>query len=137
MKDPVALTDLQIELMTMLWSLGEATVVDVHRALPASRALAQATVATMLSRLEKKGAITHRVQGRQFYYRAVLSEAEVRRSMLAQVADRLFRGDVPQLIHQLLSERPVGADELAEVKRLIEEKSRAQHSTEGEPHDDR
>ena len=120
----LALTDLQIELMRVLWARGEATVVQVHRDLTATRELAQPTVATMLSRLEKKGAIAHRTEGRQFIYRALVSEADVRRSMVGQIADVLFGGDVPQLIHQLLSEREVSADDLAEVRRLLEAKER-------------
>jgi predicted transcriptional regulator len=118
----LALTDLQIELMRVLWTRGEATVVQAHRDLSATRELAQPTVATLLSRLEKKGAITHRIEGRQFIYRALVSEADVRRSMVGQIADVLFGGDVPQLIHQLLSEREVSADDLAEVRRLLEAK---------------
>jgi BlaI family transcriptional regulator, penicillinase repressor len=120
----LALTDLQIELMRVLWARGEATVVQVHRDLSAARELAQPTVATLLSRLEKKGAIAHRTEGRQFVYRALVSEADVRRTMVGQIADVLFGGDVPELIHQLLSERAVSADDLAEVRRLLAEKER-------------
>jgi BlaI family transcriptional regulator, penicillinase repressor len=122
--DALGLTDLQIELMRVLWTHGEATVVQVHRELTRTRELAQPTVATLLSRLEKKGAITHRTEGRQFVYRALVSEAEVRRSMIAQLTDRLFGGDVPQLIHQLLSEREVSPGDLAEVKAIIEARER-------------
>ena len=118
----VPLTDLQIDLMRTLWLQGEATVIDVHRRISKERDLAQGTVATLLGRLEKKGAVTHRTEGRQFIYRALVSEAEVRRSMLAQVADRLFDGDVPLLIHQLLAEREVSAGDLAQVKALIEKR---------------
>jgi predicted transcriptional regulator len=128
----LALTDLQIELMRVLWTRGEATVVQAHRDLSATRELAQPTVATMLSRLEKKGAIAHRTEGRQFIYRALVSEADVRRSMVGQIADVLFGGDVPQLIHQLLSERAVSADDLAEVRRLLEAKEREEQAPPGE-----
>jgi predicted transcriptional regulator len=121
----LALTDLQIELMRVLWARGEATVAQVHRDLSPTRELAQPTVATLLSRLEKKGAVAHRTEGRQFVYRAAVSEAEVRRSMVGQIADVLFRGDVPELIHQLLAERRVSAEDLAQVRRMIEEKERA------------
>ncbi|MBC7789694.1 MAG: BlaI/MecI/CopY family transcriptional regulator [Anaerolineae bacterium] len=122
MPESIPLTDLQIELMRALWSKDEATVVEVHQEISKQRDLAQGTIATLLNRLEKKGAITHRTEGRQFVYRALVSEAEVRRSMLAQVADRLFGGDVPLLIHQLLAEREVSPGDLAEVKALIAER---------------
>ena len=103
-------------------------MVQVHRAVSERRTIAQPTVATMLMRLETKGAVTHRAEGRQFIYRALVTELEVRRSMLAQLADSLFAGDVPQLIHQLLSERAVAPHDLASVKALIEQKERQERA---------
>lgn len=129
MSEALGLTDLQIELMRVLWAAGEASVVQVHRALGKSRDIAQPTVATLLSRLEKKGAVTHRLDGRTFIYRPLVSEAEVRRSMLSQLADRLFGGDVPQLINQLLSERTIAPDDLAAVKAMIERKERDERAS--------
>jgi|SRR5262245_3487910 len=113
------LTELQLEIMRVLWAHGGATVAEVHAALPAQR-LAQATIATLLRRMEAKGAVSHDKQGRQFVYRARITEQQVRRSLVAEVADRLFSGQVPALINYLLARRRIGADELAEVKALIE-----------------
>lgn len=118
--DDIDLTGLQIDLMRALWTSGEATVVEVHAILSRTRPMAQPTVATLLSRLEKKGAVAHRVEGRQFVYRALISESEARRSKIGQLTDRLFGGNVPQLIHQLLSDREISPGDLAEVKALIE-----------------
>lgn len=132
MSETLGLTDLQIEIMRILWTRGEATVVEVHRDLGRTRDLAQATVATLLSRLEKKGAITHRSEGRQFVFRALVAEDEVRRSMLAQITDRLFTGDVPALIHQLLDEREISRGDLDEVRALIEAKERELRDADGD-----
>ena len=75
-----------------------------------------------LTRLEKKGAVAHRTDGRQFVYRAAISEASVRRSFVAQVTNSLFGGDLPALVHQLLDAGDIRADDLEEVKRLIRQK---------------
>ncbi|HEV7389028.1 MAG TPA: BlaI/MecI/CopY family transcriptional regulator [Gemmatimonadaceae bacterium] len=119
----LGLTDLQLDIMRVLWTAGEASVADVHRALKA-RHLAHATVATLLSRLEKKGAIAHTTEGRQFIYRPVLKQAEVRKSMMARVRDVLYAEDVPALISQLLADRDITRDELTHVKALIEAKEK-------------
>jgi BlaI family penicillinase repressor len=124
MPKPLALTDLQIDIMKILWKLGDATVADVHRDLQRKHELAHPTVATLLSRLEKKGAITHKVDGRQFIYSAVAKEADVQRTMIAQIKNSLFTGDVPALVNQLLSGRDISRSDLEEVKALIEEKER-------------
>ena len=115
------LTELQLEIMAVLWARGEATVADVRDAL--DRDLAQTTVSTLLSRLEKRGLVMHRTEGRQYVYRAVVEEARVRRSIvsdLTEMADRLFAGDVAELVTQLLSESDVNADDLARVRSMIE-----------------
>ena len=115
------LTELQLEIMAVLWARGEATAADVRDAL--DRDLAQTTVSTLLSRLEKRGLVMHRTEGRQYVYRAVVEEARVRRSVvsdLTEMADRLFAGDVAELVTQLLSESDVDADDLARVRSMIE-----------------
>jgi len=117
------LTELQLEIMHVLWARGGATVGEVHAALHARR-LAQPTIATLLRRMEMKGAITHEKQGRQFVYRARITEQQARRRLVAEVADRLFKDQVPALISYLLAQRKIGAEELAEVKALIEAKER-------------
>ena len=125
-----SLTDLQLELMQVLWAKGEATVQDVVKSL--DRALAQSTVATLLSRLEKRGLVTHTVSGRQYVYRAAVGEAEVRRAMvqdLTDLADDLFNGDVAALVSQLLSAREVNPEDLARVRSLVEAKERELEGT--------
>ena len=117
------LTELQMEIMRVLWACDGATVVEVHSALRAHR-LAQPTIATLLRRMEAKGAITHNKEGRQFVYSARTTEEEARRSLVTEVAQRLFSDQVPALISYLLEQRKIGADELAQVKALIEAKEK-------------
>ena len=64
----------QLAVMRLLWQRREATVAEVQQALETDPPLAYSTVATVLSRMERKGLITHRVEDRQYYYRAVVSE---------------------------------------------------------------
>lgn len=107
--------------MRALWTHPGSSVAQVRDfLLDEGRDLAPTTVATQLSRLEKKGLITHEVEGRQFLYRARISETQVRRSALARLTEGLFGGNVTALVHQLLDQDDVSAAELAEVKRLIE-----------------
>jgi BlaI family penicillinase repressor len=116
---PVHLTDLQLAIVRLLWTNGEATVVDVQEGLLPERNLAQTTVATLLTRLEKRGVVSHRTAGRQFIYRAEVTEPEVRRSMVGELTNSLFEGRPTALISHLLVERELGADEIGEVKRMI------------------
>jgi predicted transcriptional regulator len=120
-----SLTELQLEIMRVLWTRGEATVVEVQDALRPARDLAQATVATLLSRMERKGVIAHHIVGRQFVYHAVVQEQQARRTLvaeLADVADRVFHGDVAALVSHLLAARDVAPADLARVRALIDAK---------------
>jgi predicted transcriptional regulator len=113
------LTDLQVAIMRVLWDRGQATVAEIHEALLPERGLAPTTVATLLSRLEKRGIVKHRSASRQYVYYPAISENEVRRSMVSDLAERLFDGDVAELVSHLLSEREMSAGDLEKVKELI------------------
>ena len=118
------LTGLQVAVMQVLWERSEATITEVQDALEPARPLAQSTIATVLSRLEKRGVVAHRSEGRQFVYRPLLSAARARGSALAGVAEGLFAGDVATLVSELLSSRDVDRGDLAKVRALIEAKER-------------
>jgi predicted transcriptional regulator len=113
------LGDLQLAIMRVLWSHGEATVADVHEALEPERGLALTTIATMLVKMEKKGVVDHRAEGRRFIYRPLISEGQVRRSMVADLSAQLFRGDVTAFVNHLLSEHDIDAAELKQVREMI------------------
>ena len=113
------LTELQLALLRTLWQRGEATVADICEALRPERSLAPTTVATLLSRLERRDVVSHRVDSRQFVYRAIVSEDAVRHSMLSELTEQLFDGDVAELVSHLLSAREISSGDLDKVKDLI------------------
>jgi predicted transcriptional regulator len=115
------LGDLQLAIMRVLWSRGAATVSEVHQELLDDRGLAPTTIATMLVKMEKKGVVTHRTDGRKFVYRPSISEADVRRTMVDDLTERLFAGDAAALVTHLLAAHDATPDELAELRRLIDD----------------
>ena len=123
MKPSMQLSDLQLAVMRVIWRDGEATVAKVHQELLPSRGLATTTVATVLTRLEKRGVLTHRREGRQFIYRSLITEEEARRSMVAELADRVFHGDAADLVATLFAERPLGEGEKQRVCDALKESS--------------
>jgi len=123
------LTDLQIDLLGALWDRDEATVAEVQDALMDTRALALTTVATLLSRLEKRGVVTHRVDGRQYVYRAIVSREQVCDSMVSALTHRMFQGDVAALVNHLLTDAEISPGDLARVRRLISRKAKQSEAT--------
>lgn len=121
MGDKHILGDLQHAIMCVLWAEGEATVARVQEALEGDRDRALTTIATMLVKMEKKGVVAHRSEGRQFVYRALVSETDVQRSMVGELTEMLFGGDVTALVSHLLSEQEIDDAELARLKAMIAE----------------
>ena len=122
-----SLTELQLMIMTVLWERKEATVLDIHDALRNERRIAQSTVATLLSRMEEKGVVARREEGRQFLYRAAVSPDQVRHSVVSEFAgltSRLFSGNVASLVSQLISVNETDPADLARAKEIIEQKER-------------
>lgn len=124
MRETHQLGDLQLAIMRVLWTRGRATVAEVHADLLDERGLALTTIATMLSKMEKKGVVAHDRDGRQFIYRATVAEDDVQTSMVENLTEQLFGGDITALVSRLLSAREVQPGELAELKKVIAEHER-------------
>ena len=86
------LTAPQLALLRVLWDRSEATVLEMQHALQPERPLAATTIATLLSRLEKRGIVAYRTEGRQYVYRAVLKEKDARQHALVEVTNGTVRG---------------------------------------------
>jgi BlaI family transcriptional regulator, penicillinase repressor len=120
----LVLSDLQLMLMRVFWSKPSATAAEVVADLRTSRPLAHTTVATLLSRLEKRGLLVADREGRQVSYRAAVSRQDVRRSMVSALLAGLFDGEARGLLSHLVDQRSIGADELAEIRAALARKGR-------------
>jgi len=126
------LGDLQFAIMEVLWAGGEATVAEVHEALRGDRGLAPTTIATMLRKMEAKGVVDHREEGRTFVYRPLVERGDVRRSMVGDLTDMLFGGNAAELVSHLISDRDIDPEDLARLRRMIDQKEREQRAKGGE-----
>jgi len=127
--NPSQLSELQHSVLRILWERGEATVAEVHLALTEERPLASTTVATVLSRMGKRGWVRHRTEGRQFVYQPAVTEREIRRSFLSDLKDRIFAGDVTAVVTQLLGGDGVDSADLNRAKEIIRQKERELEET--------
>lgn len=117
------LAALQLAIMQVLWERGEATVSEVREALAAvDRPLAHTTVATMLTKMERKGQVARRGAGRGHAYRSLLKQDQVSRSMIQDLTQRLFGGNVTEMVCHLLNGSEVSPEELARLSELIRQK---------------
>ena len=119
-----SLGDLQLRILQLLWGHGEMAASRVHAALQPERSLAPTTVATMLAKMEARGLLAHREQGRAFVYRAAVDAEEVTRGLGDHFVERLFAGSVAGAVMNLLRTREVSRSELDQLEKLIKETRR-------------
>lgn len=105
--------------MRELWTRGESSASEVHKALFKERGLAVTTIKTMLRKLEEYGCVTHRVEGRQFIYAPAIEEEEVRNGMVIDLVKRLFSGDSSALVHHLARAGELDDADLKELRSLV------------------
>jgi predicted transcriptional regulator len=120
MPEMTELTELQIDILRVLWERGEASVADVWEVMHPQRGLAQTTIATLLTRLERRGVVSRRAEQRTYVYRAQVSESDVRQSMVGGLTERMFDGDVTALVNHLLTTHEMAPGDLARLRAMID-----------------
>ncbi len=115
------LTDLELEIMHVVWELERGTVRQVHEVLAARRQIAYTTVMTMMNILEEKEYLKRSKQGRAYVYEPVHPKEEVLSSMVDDFVSRVFEGSAKPLVLGLLKDRKLSRRELEEIGRMIDE----------------
>jgi len=119
----VNLSNLELEVMRLIWRDKEAIVPDLHRELERDRELSYSTVKTIVDRLEEKGAIGRiRTYGRTILYGPLIEEGALAKPMVKDLLRRLFGGEARPMISHLLDEAELSAEDLADLERLIARK---------------
>ena len=120
-KQGVPLTPAQREIMEIVWEHGEITVSQVRAALASQRDVARNTVQTMMVRLEERGWLSHREEGRTFIYSAARPRKVSLGAKVSQIVDRMFAGSPEQMVTALIEYRGLSSDEAVRIRAMIDE----------------
>jgi BlaI family penicillinase repressor len=123
------LGSLQSEVMELIWELGEATVAQLVDAIGRKRSITYTTVLSAVQKLEKKGWLKYRVEGRAYVYRAAKQRQEVGKRSLREILKTAFLGDPRLLLSSLLDDSRLTDSELAELKDLIIQRQKQKGKT--------
>ncbi len=113
------LTSAQMEILNVVWEMGEAGVADVWRVLGSRRVVARNTVQTMLKRLHERGWLHAREAGNAFVYSPGAKRASVLARVVGSLVDNAFGGSATLLVTALLQSRRLEPDEVARIRELI------------------
>lgn len=126
---PQDVTDAELDVLRVIWDQGSATIRAIaDRLYPDGGTSEYATVQKLLERLEDKGHVAHRAEGRTNVYRARVGRDDLVARRLRDTAEQLCDGSLTPLLTHLVSAGRLSADELGELRRLVDRLSRERSS---------
>ena len=114
-------TDAELEILRVLWDRDEATVREVHEAISKNRPAGYTTVLKLLQIMTDKGLVRRDESERAHVYRARLARRDTERQLVDDLLERAFGGSASRLVMQALAGRPASAEEIAEIRRMLDE----------------
>jgi BlaI family penicillinase repressor len=116
------LTELQQAILDVIWDHGPATAEDVRKALKPRHPLTDSSIRTLLRRLEARGYLSHRIDGKAFVYRAEMPSQSVAARAVQHIIRRFCAGSVEQFLTGMVDEQIVSAEELQRLARKLRSK---------------
>lgn len=117
--DLPALSDVQHEVMTVVWDLGKCSASDVWKILEERRGVSRNTVHTLLVRLEEKGWLKRDVSDGNVLFSATVSRESTQQQCVRRLIDTVFDGSAEGLVLTLLNHGTVSSAEAARIRKLI------------------
>ncbi len=118
------LTEVELELMGILWKINEGSVNEVLLHLSPDRKLAYTSVSTVLRILEQKGVVGNRKEGRGHIYFPLLGKVDYEATSLHHLVDKVFDGTPSSLVKRLFDSEKMSAEDLREIQSLLDQRLR-------------
>jgi predicted transcriptional regulator len=114
-------TDAELEILRVLWERGPSTVREVHGTLESTRGTGYTTVLKLLQIMTEKGLVQRDETERAHVYQARAPREETENALVGDLLDRAFAGSASALVVRALSAKKTSSQELAKIRRLIDE----------------
>lgn len=118
-------TDAELAILQVLWQHGPSTVREVHEKLSGTRETGYTTTLKLMQIMAEKGLVTRDESARTHVYHARRSRDATQRQLVSDLLDRAFGGSAAALVMQALSAHPASAEELREIRRLVDQHRRS------------
>ncbi|MDI9873076.1 BlaI/MecI/CopY family transcriptional regulator [Flectobacillus rivi] len=112
-------TESELEILQVLWALGQVTVRQVNDELNKKREIGYTTTLKLMQIMFEKKLVTRTDEGRYHLYQSAVSEDETQQQLLDIFVDTAFKGSAMKLVMQALGNHQTSAEELDEIKKLI------------------
>ena len=119
--EPPRPTDAELEILTVLWSTGPTTVREIHSVISRRRPAQYSTVLKFLQIMSEKGLVRRDEKQRAHIYEATRPREWTQRKLAGDLLERAFAGSAKALLVGALSARKATKEELAEMRKLLNE----------------
>jgi BlaI family transcriptional regulator, penicillinase repressor len=114
-------TDAELAILRVLWSRGPSTVRQVHEVLSRDRETGYTTVLKLMQIMTEKGLVERDESERTHVYQARFTQEQTQQRLVTDLLEKAFGGSASQLVMRALAAKPASADELAQIRRLLDE----------------
>jgi predicted transcriptional regulator len=114
-------TDAELAILRVLWQRGKSTVRQVHDVLSQEREMGYTTVLKLMQIMTEKGLVERDESERTHVYQARLTQQQTQQQLVGDLLNKAFGGSASQLVLQALSAKPASAEELAQIRQLLDE----------------
>jgi BlaI family penicillinase repressor len=121
MPHPPRPSELEMQVLSVLWEHGPLPVRGVLERLPDGKKRAYTTVLSVMQVMEKKGLLDHTRDGNTHVYRPLFTRRQVCRPLIRDLVRNVFGGSAATAMQYLLSDADVNPDELKQIRRLIDQ----------------
>ena len=118
------LTELESEVMQVVWDSGPCPVEAVHQVVARKRNLKETSVRTILRRLEQKGYLAHEEKGRAYVYRAAEPARSLAARAVRQIIDRLCKGSVEELVSGMVEAKVLSKSDLDRLEEFVRDQKK-------------
>ena len=120
------LSNLEHEVMAVLWRRHECPTPQIRDALKREPPLKEATVRTILRRLETKGYVTRRTEGRAYVYRPAVAAQDAATFAIRRIVNRYCQGSVERLLVGLLENEVVSPEQVRRILRKVKQEQKGE-----------
>ena len=114
-------TEVEMQILRVLWELGPSPVREIHQRLEAAKGTNYSTTVKMLAVMLQKGLVKRDENAQPHVYRPARSRANTGKRMLEDLIEKVYEGSAMSLVLQALSSQKATKEEVAEVRRMLDQ----------------
>ena len=120
-KKPAKPSDLEMQILSVLWEKGDSTVREVLEAMPDGKKRAYTSILSVMQVMEKKGLLRHTTRGTAHVYSPAVNKKKIIQPFMRKILDEVFGGKPSVMMQALLKETSISNNEMAQIQKILKD----------------